>query len=236
MGRKSVTDKQRADLLESFRKDVEPGSPGSFRRAAEAAQVDRRTARRAWQRAWPGMKPIREVIEAEKVGARAALRKAELAAMLEERTKLAQESAIQSRAEEGSAVLLVTRAASVALGAMHSKQVFEHVAHLAVLTQENRPESLEAKAARSAMKDFALTLARLAQAAERGQRMARLLLGEATTILGGEVALRAVAPVKVDAATFAAELEAAQRAFDEHLALEAAKKDTTDGGTSALTN
>ncbi len=112
------------------------------------------------------------------------------------------------------AVRLVTRAASGVLAALHSEQIFAHARQLAVIEKENEPGSAKAKAARSALKDIALTLARLAQAAERGQRMGRLLLGEATQILGGEVALRAVAATETTPEAAQADLEALRRAIE----------------------
>jgi hypothetical protein len=219
-----VTEQQQRQLLESFRGDSEPGTHASYRRAGEAAGVDPRTARRAWKVGWPGIKPIRDLIESEKTLARAALRREVLTARMDEASRLAMEDAVQARADEGRSVRAVTSAATGALLALHAEQVHTYERTLARLMQTEDPNDAKAKAARRAFRDITEIVTRLAEAAERGQRMGRLLLGEPSVVLGGELSLRPVVAPNADTATLVTEIQAAQRALDELRQIEARKE------------
>jgi hypothetical protein len=99
MGRRAVSNVQRQQLLEAFREAVDAGSPASFRAAARSAGVDWRTAKKAWLQG-AGGRPMRDIVAGEKFGVRAALRREELAARLEEATALAREDAIEIRTQQ----------------------------------------------------------------------------------------------------------------------------------------
>jgi hypothetical protein len=221
MGRKAVSDAQRAKLLESFRTDAECGSPASYRRAGEAAGVDPRTSRRAWAAGWPGVPAIRDVLATERVLARAHLRREVLDARREAAASLAEEDSIQARADEGKTIRAVTSAAGRALLALHGEAVFDYLRKLAQMMKADDPDDAKAKAARRAFRDITEIVGRLADASATGQRMLALVLGSPTSIVAGELALRPVVAPNADAATLAAEVEAAQRALAELRALEA---------------
>jgi hypothetical protein len=228
MGRRAISEQQHRQLLESFRTDPEPGSHASYRRAAEAAGVDPRTARRAFKVGWPGVKPIRELIESEKTLSRAALRREVLASRLDEASRLAADDALESRVMEGRAVRTVTTSATNALVALHMAKIQDFEVVLAKLMQDPvNPGSPVALAARRAFSDIAGIVSKLTEAAERGQRMCRLLLGEPSVVLGGELSLRPAVAPNADAATLVTEIQAAQRALDELRQLEA-RKDKSD--------
>jgi hypothetical protein len=238
MGRRAISDLQRAKLIEAFRADAEAGTPSSFRRAALAADVDARTAKRAWERGWPPMKPIREMIELEKSLARAALRKEVLAQRLDEAQRLAAEDASESRAMAGKTVRAINTAARSAILALHEEQTHLYMRRLAQLFQNEDPTDAKATAARQAFLDLAMVIRRLAQAAHTGMEMERLILGEPTTILGGEIGIRPVIAPNATAEEIAIEAQAAMRAVAELRELEAPKTETetNDGGTPDLAN
>ncbi len=229
---RQISDKQRSDLLESFRKDLDCGSPASFRRAGEAAKVDARTARRAWLRGWLGQKPLKDLIESEKALARAALRREELAARLDEASRLAEEDAIASRVEAGKSVRLATAAARNSLVALHQAKVAEYQVKLGRLMQDKDPGSKLATAARKALSEIIGMVAKAVEAAERGQVLEARVLGEPTVVLGGSVAVRPVPPANVTTEEVVAEIEALTRGADELRALEAAR-DGADGNGAA---
>ncbi len=247
MGRKVVTEQQRQRLLKAFREDISAGSPASFRRAGLAAAVDFRTAKRSWERGWPNAKPIRDLIESERVLSRAAFRREVLAQRLEAATALAMEDAAEARAEQGKSIRAVEATATNGLIALHAEGIVTYMRHLAATLQNKGtaagtygdPGAKEAVAARHALGDLALIVRRFTASARLGVEMERLLFGEPTTILGGEVGIRPVTPVNADAVTMAAEAEAALRAAEELRLLEAAKKGGGDGdgdGTSSQPN
>ncbi len=230
---RQISDKQRSDLLESFRKDLDCGSPASFRRAGEAAHVDARTARRAWQRGCVGQKPLKDLIESERTLARAALRREELAARLDEASRLAQEDAVASRTEAGKTVRLATTAARNSLVALHQAKVAEYQVKLGLLLQDAKnPGSTLATAARKALGDIIGMVAKAVEAAERGAVLEARVLGEPTVVLGGSVGIYPVAPANVTVEEVVGEIEALTRGADELRALEAAK-DGGDGNGAA---
>ncbi len=231
MGRRAVTPEQRAKLLESFRSDPAPDTPGSFSRAAVTTGLDRRTCRRAWTTGWPGFRAVREVIETERLLARAALRKEVLAQRLDEAGRLASEDAVEARAQEGKAVRLVQLTAMNALLALHAEKVHDYQRSLARLMQDQDPASRTAIAARRAFNDIASILARLGEAAERGQRMQNVLLGQPTTILGGTVGVHPVAPPNVTTEELVQEIQALQRAAEEARQLEAHEGGSNGNGS-----
>jgi hypothetical protein len=236
MGRRSITDIQRAKLLESFRTDPEPGAGASFRRAAAAAGLDARTARRAWQVGWPGVKPISDTIELERVLSRAALRREVLTQRLDEAARLAQEDAAEERAREGQSVRVVITAARNGLAALHAEAIHEYQRKLAKMMQADDPDDCKARAARRAYREIVEIVAKLAEASERGQRMERVLLGEPTAILGGEVGVRPVTPVDASPEELAEEVAAAQRALDELRQIETATETSHAGTNGTLTS
>jgi hypothetical protein len=225
-----VTEQQQRQLLESFRGDSEPGTHASYRRAAEVAGVDPRTARRAFKVGWPGVKPIRDLIEVERTLSRAALRREVLTARMDEASRLAMEDAVQARADEGRSVRAVTSAATGALLALHAEQVHVYERTLARLMQTDDPNDSKAKAARRAFLDIAMIISKLAEASATGQRCLALVLGSPTHIISGDLALRPVVAPNADAAALMAEIEAARRAADELKELEA---ESGKGGTDA---
>ncbi len=243
--RRKITELAWEKLLESFRMDPEPGTRGSFNRAGEAADLDYRTAQRAWERGWPRKKPIRELVEVEKALARASLRREVLAQRLEEATRLAVEDAAESRAMAGKSVRMVNVAALNALSALHQEGIFLYERRLAVMMQHEDPANEKAVAARAAFLDIAQIVRRLATAAHTGQEMERLMLGEPTTILGGGIAVHPVTPINASAQMLVEEAQAVMRAAEEMRQLEAetkvvpqleAKTDHGDGGPPPLPN
>jgi hypothetical protein len=227
MGRKA-SDAQRAKLIESFRTDPEPGTHASFRRAAVAAELDWRTCRRAWAAGWPGVPAIRDTLASERVLARAHLRKEALASRLEAAAALAQEDAAESRAKGGQLVRFCSTAVLNTFVAMHQEKVYEYQRLLLRLMKDEKdPSSPLAVVAQERFDSIAKTIARLVSAASDSQQLERLLLGEPTSILGGEIGIRPVTPVTADASTLAVELERAQRALDELRQIEA-RKETPD--------
>ena len=211
-------------MREAFRADAEAGSFASFKRVAEAAGVDTRTARRAWQRGWPpAIKPICEVIAAEKVLARAALRTGELKARAEAAAQLASEDAAEERAMEGKGIRLVASSVRNLLASLHQSRVSDYTTALATLMQDKDPAV--AREARKAFRDVTDIVCRLAEGAATAQRMTSLVLGSATSIVGGEVAIHPVAPLDATPELLAKEIEAATRALESVRALEAKAKD-----------
>jgi hypothetical protein len=210
-------------LLESYRSDAEPGSFGSFRRAAQAAGVEARTARRAWERGWPGIRPISEQIEAEKLTARAALRREVLAQRADEASRLAAEDYSEERQLEGKSARLIANAARGSLMAMHAERVQDYQRTLARMIQDaDDPDSPKARGARKALKDIAEVVRTAAETLACAQRLGALILGTPTVVLGGSVEVKPVVPTNVTADELAAEVAAAERAVTELRALETA--------------
>jgi hypothetical protein len=78
MGRRAITSEQLARLAARFR-EVQPTEPRDFAKAAQIAGVDRRTARRFWERGWPEVPSFRDQLAQERMAARARLQTAALA-------------------------------------------------------------------------------------------------------------------------------------------------------------
>jgi len=212
---------RRNRLLTAFR-GHDPEQRGGLARAARDAGCDIRTARRALVVGWPGLPPLCEVLAAEKVEAAARLRRESLPARLEEAHAAAREDAVEARTKEGKAVRLVQTAAMNSLAALHAERIFDYERALVVMMKDiNNPDSAHARAARRAYKDIVEIIAKLVAANESGQRMSRLLLDAPTSIVGGEVGIRPVAPVEISADELQAEVESAARALNELRALNA---------------
>jgi len=211
--RHSISDAQKAQVLEALRSHPEPGSFGSFRAAAAAAGLDRRTIARAWRNGWPGdaAGPIAEMIELEKVAARAALRREQLAKQVAAATALATEDAAEARAREGSTLRALLDAAGDALRALHREKIGEYMERLARLVQVGDPGDPVPKGARRALRELADVIKTLGEGAAVAQRMGHLVLGEPTAIVGGEVGVRPVVPQAVTSEALIKEIEAATR-------------------------
>ncbi len=235
MGRRAVTNEQKSKLLEHFRTDPEPGSPASFTRAAVVTGLDRRTCRRAWKVGWPGSPAIVGLLDSVRVLARASLRREVLAQRLEAATALAMEDAAEARAQQGKSVRAVQATATAGLIALHAEGIATYMRSLFTMIKNGNPGEGKAVAARHALADLSLIIRRLTASTRLGVEMERLLFGEPTTILGGEIALRPVTP-DTDAASLAIEVEAAQRALDEVKALEAKKGGGDGDGSGAEPN
>jgi len=103
MGRKAVTEEVYNKLIAAFR-----DGPGIINRAARLADVDWRTAKKAWETGWPrkNFHPIKKVIAEDRVKARAALEAAQAAkrAMIEKEREEARKQAIEALKQEGQMV------------------------------------------------------------------------------------------------------------------------------------
>lgn len=234
MSRRTISDAEKLKLVEHFRSDAAPGSPGSFTRAAAATGLDRRTCKRAWFAGWPGFRAVAQTIEVERTLSRASLRREVLQQRLDDATRLAMEDAAEERARGGQTVRVIAMSARNALAALHMEKIHDYQRTLARLMQNENPADERAVSARKAFKDITDIVRGLAEAADRAQVMEARLLGQPTVILGGEVGVKPVAPVTADVATLVAEVEAAQRALEELKALEAKK--APDGNGSAIPN
>lgn len=227
MGRKVITPEQRAAMLAEFRKDPS-GSFAAHRAAAEAAGVDRRTARRAWLTGWgPDRPAMRDVIEKERVLARAELARESLAERARMAPALAADDAAHARAQEaqlvrlarGNAIALLGVSAQSLRGALKlSERLREEV--------ESPPAGTPPMSATRAARLLGLvaqTMHRAAVVGKLSMEMERIHLGEPTQVIG----IQAVpASVSIDDAR--EELAAAERA----LAL-AAEEKGQDGDAGA---
>lgn len=103
MARRPITDEIYNDLVAAFHK-----TPENAHQAGKTAKVDRRTAKKAWDKGWPhqGFRPIRELIEEDRRRARAAIeaqQAAKRASAEKERDDL-RKNAVESLKQEGQIV------------------------------------------------------------------------------------------------------------------------------------
>src|SRR5258707_9748643 len=94
------------DLLAAFREVPDPESLPAIRYAAEKAGCSRSTARRALEVGLgTGLRSIRDLLSEEKLLARSAIRKEEIADRLSEASDTARQDAIASRARAGKLIV-----------------------------------------------------------------------------------------------------------------------------------
>jgi hypothetical protein len=207
MSRKAIGDGQRAQLLAAFREQP-GGERASYVGAAERASCDWRTARRAWETGWPGVRPLKEHVAEERILARAELSKSALTAKAAAAPALATEDASLALARE---VLLARVGRELALSFLGDLAPLRGYVK-ALAARVNRPEAvaeMSTEEALGAMRDAASTMSRVFEVAQKAIQVERLALGAPTEMLG-------VVPVSEGSVTIevaAAEMAAAQRAL-----------------------
>ena len=115
MARRVITQHLYDSLMTAYRE-----KPGNHSNAAKVAGCERRMARRAFENGWPRMPwavPIKQVLEREKVEARAARQQDRTAEfeLMAQAQKAAQQDAVEARAQEGRLVKMARGASMVLL-------------------------------------------------------------------------------------------------------------------------
>ncbi len=208
-------------LLGAFREVPDPSSSAATRYAAEKANCSRSIARRALEVGLgKGLRSIRDLLSEEKLLTRASLRREQLAEQVEAATEDAKLDAIESRKRQGRLITRGQEALSQLLDGFltaHLKKFGEQIA--AGQVQE------------LSMPELVATLRSLTGSARELQAMENLLLGDPTSIIGGEVTI-APQVADVTVAEAARELELAQRALTEL----AEANESTDPGRAIARN
>lgn len=196
MGRRKITPEFYRALTDAFR-ELPSDHSGAARLVRErtGSTCDRRTAIRAWEIGWPKLEllPISELLEKEKVAARAALVAVETAELLTSATndealvrEQARIDAIKARTEEGR--LVRTSRANVLALLESSEELLDGYRKLApkvkkalekIDTEDLDPE----KAARMLWR-IAISSRAAIDAGMRTLQMERLLLGQPMEIIG----------------------------------------------------
>jgi hypothetical protein len=162
--------------------------PDDFRAAGKMAGCDYRTARKTWISGWalkgtPWARPIRELMEAEQIAARAKLGQ-EAADSKVRVTQVAAEDAVTQKAEEAKLTRNVRNAASASLGVV--AQAFPAAQELVKgFVEEVKAGKYrgDPNAALRAIGSFVNTVGRVASIASLAQQMERRRLGEPNDIL-----------------------------------------------------
>ena len=215
MARRAITEEMHAKLLEAFRRE-----PGNFAAAARSAGLNARTAKRGWERGWPGRRAVRDVLAEEQLAARAALRREQLRAEREAAGELAAEDAAAMRAAE----LRISRAAQgLALAAVAPVVRLQRVAGaLAEKLEKMDTSTLKPLEVVGVLRQVTSTGRELVELMHKSLEVERLRAGDPSVIVGLKP-MQPDAPVSLD--EMAAEVEAAQRALDR-----AKAKTLPDGG------
>lgn len=176
---------------------------GNFSSAARAAGVARKTAKKAWISGWPDqrMRPIRDLLEEERLAARAEILTETRAKLVGDQAVLQQEAveaekarllshsqAVQTRAQEGEMVKL-SRANTIVMMATANRHL--RVANKLAKELEEQVEKGEVELTPQQVIKLAGSCAFLtktaAEAARINLEMERILLGEPTEIIGIDV-------------------------------------------------
>lgn len=176
-------------LLRAFRE-----TPGDFTEAAKAAACDRRTARVAWEFGWretQWAKPIKDLLDEEKIAARAELATATAAGYVptSDREK-ARQDAIQTRAETAR-VIRSTRGNALGVMALTSKvlagcvPLADQVRRQLEMLKENG--EVDIKTVLNIVKVGAYITSVAGNAAKLAQEMERIELGVAEGDAAGPV-------------------------------------------------
>ena len=195
MARCRLTLEQYRRLLEAFREE-----PGNAARAARIAEVDPRTALRAWHRGWiapPWARCIEQVVDEEHIAVRARAR--ELAREEERKTALADATvriekrearadAVDDRARELQASRSTLSGAMTALGVVGllSKPVLRLAERLAKLL-EGEIDKLNRDEAFALLSQYNVLLSHTSLVAKRAVETARLVAGAPQRIIGHKV-------------------------------------------------
>jgi len=215
MARKVVTDEQLAALGRRYREHP-PTTRADHVAAAEAVAVDWRTARRAWDRGWPGRRAIRDEVIEEQVLARARLRRDELTAERAAAPALAAEDAAAVLAREA---LLARAAREATLGLLaglspvgrYAAAVVEKLRVLAT------SEGFEANEAMQVLRAATACVRDATEAAYRAVQLERLRLGEPTDSMSITVGAPPMSMEEAEATVVAAQraLARAQQTTDD---------------------
>jgi hypothetical protein len=204
-------------VLEAYRED--PSHPYTVARRAE---VDPRTAIKAWELGWPkkGLEPIRTVFAREQQKARAeilAKQATNKAVLLKEREDAVAQAA-KARAEEGqmvawargSALQAMTVAVSLAVSARKlAGQVKQQIDALAELAPGD-PSYLTASQGLTTLQRIADLLAKIDSVAATSMQMERLHLGQPTNITANVITSQTEMTIE----EAAARIEMAQKALE----------------------
>ncbi len=206
MGKRAITEQQRAGLLDAFRA-CPGGDRSTFNHVAKTAGVDWRTARRAWEVGWSGFPPVREQLAEQQVRARAEMSVEVLRAKAAAAPALAAEDAAQSAAREA---MLARGAREVALAFLvEIGPLRGHVKALSARVQEGGVAGLTSGEALSQMRDAVAVVAKVVELGQRAVAMERLRLGDPTSIVG----LKAMPVADVSLEQAEAEAAAVQRSL-----------------------
>lgn len=196
-----ITLQQWENMLASYR-ELSPPVQGAITAAAQAAQVNRRTATRAWEKGFGylGKVPIQEVLLEEKFAARATAMDVTLAAAREQtqaqadrayqEAERARADAVKSRRQEGDMVraqrgnlmALIGVSGSVLRGALKQAREIEKIVETGVDPANNQKLTLGQKV--DTLWKLSRIVAQTATSSAEVIRMERLLLGEPTEIIG----------------------------------------------------
>ena len=195
-GRRAITRDLYEKLVEAFR-----ASPGDHNGVARLVQVSFRTARKSWYTGWKSYewaRPIKDVIENDRVSARAELLEEApdtAPAVVNEKllvkatnlVKSAKHDATESRVEEAKLVRATRQVGMMALGAMG--KLLPGIIKLSEATSLQleklaKSDHLNERAALNLLNSFARSYNQITLSAKTAMEMERLYLGEPTSILG----------------------------------------------------
>ncbi len=189
-------------LLATCREVANPVSLAGFRYVAEKSDCSVAVARRAFDFGLAkDLRPIRDLLDEERLLARSALRKESVASLVTQATEDARADAVESRRRTGRLIVSLQECLIEVADAFRAAQTKPLAARIAA----GEPVELSPLAA---------TLRNLIASADQLLRQEALVLGEPTQIIAGQLTVEsAQAEISVEEAR--AELEAAQRALRE---------------------
>ena len=100
------------------------------------------------------------------------------------------------------------------LTALHEEEIHEYERSLLRMAKDEDPGSTRAKGARRALMDIAAIIARISEAAQRGQTMEAAILGEPNVHIAGSIEVRPVLKATITSAQLAEQAQAALRAAE----------------------
>lgn len=219
----------RRALLGIYR-EKSPSSPRDYAAAAEQAGCSTRTARRAWEVGWPGLRALRDEVAEEQLLARAARSREALQAKVEEATIAAKFDAVQSRAQAGRMLEYLRRSTMGSLAGLLALPRYIQALGQRIASED--PNQMTPEQARAAYASIAKTLQRLIAATRDVQELENLVLGEPTEIIQADLTLHAGLPEQVTLEEAEAEVEAARRALERAKLLEG-DSDAVSGSDAA---
>ena len=196
MGRRKITPEFYRALCDAFRQlPADPSGAARLVREATGSTCDRRTAIRAWHKGWPKLEllSISELLEKEKIAARAALVAVEAAELLTSATsdealvrEQARIDAIKARTDEGR---LVRTSRSNVLALLESSEEllagYRKLAPKVKQALENIDvENIDPEKAARLLWRVAISSRAAIDAGMRTLQMERLLLGQPMEIIG----------------------------------------------------